>query len=68
MLPSDQVIEQTINKEQKGAGAIIGIRTSSGAVQRWIFSSHTIAEILANFKHSLGMNQLVSKPKDLSKS
>ena len=68
MLPSERVIEQTINKEQKGAGGIIGISTSSGAVQRWIFSSHTIAEILANFKHSLGMNQLVSKPKDLSKS
>ena len=33
-LPPDQVIEQTIDKEQKGAGGIIGISTSDGAVQR----------------------------------
>ena len=31
-LPPDQVIEQTINKEQKGARGIIGISTSDGAV------------------------------------
>ena len=28
MLPPDQVIEQTINKEQKGRGGIIGMVTS----------------------------------------
>ena len=33
-LPPDQVIEQTIGKEQKGAGGITGISTSDGAVQR----------------------------------
>ena len=38
MLPPDQVIEQTINKEQKGAGGIIGVSTSVGAVQRWVLS------------------------------
>ena len=30
--PPDQVIEQTTNKEQNGAGGIIGIATSDGAV------------------------------------
>ena len=39
MLPLDQVIEQTINKEQKGPGGIIGMTTSVGCVQRWVFSS-----------------------------
>ena len=49
-LPPDQVIEQTINKEQKGAGGIIGISTSDGAVQRWVLSSHITAGLLSNFK------------------
>ena len=34
MLLSDQVIELTINKEQKGTGGITGISTLTGAVQR----------------------------------
>ena len=52
-LPLDQVIEQTINKKQKGAGGIIGINTFDGA-----------AALLSNFKHSLGLNQLESNLKD----
>ena len=36
MLSSDQVTEQTINSEQKGAGGITGISTLTGAVQRSI--------------------------------
>ena len=36
-LAPDQVIEQTINKEQKGSGGIIGISTSDGAVHRWTY-------------------------------
>ena len=51
-LPPDQVIEQTINKEQKGAGGIIDISTSDGAVQRWVLSSHITAGLLSNFKQS----------------
>ena len=66
-LPLDQVIEQTISKEQKGAGGIIGISMSDGAVQRWVLSSHIAAALLSNFKHSLGSNQLESNPKDLGK-
>ena len=30
MFPPDQVFEQTINKEQKGPGGIIGYTTSTG--------------------------------------
>ena len=65
-LPLDQVIEQT-SKEQKGAGGIIGISTSDGAVQRWVLSSHITAGLLSHFKHSLGLNQCESNPKDLGK-
>ena len=68
MLPSDQVIEQTINKEQKGAGGIIGISTSTGAVQRWVLLSHIIAGLLTSFRNSLCMSQSTSKPKDFGRS
>ena len=34
MLPPDQVIEQTINKDQKASGGIIGYTTSTGSIQR----------------------------------
>ena len=33
-LPSDQVIEQIVNKEQKGPGGIIGLRRTPGNVQQ----------------------------------
>ena len=35
MLPIDQVIEQTINRGQKGPGGIIGITISAGSVQMY---------------------------------
>ena len=47
MLPPDQVIEQTINKDQKGPGGIIGFSTTENTVQRWILTSH-IAPIYVN--------------------
>ena len=34
MLPPDQIIEQTINKDKKGPGGIIGTPTSQGTMQR----------------------------------
>ena len=67
MLPPDQVIEQTINKEQKGPGGIIGMATSIGCVQRWVFSSHVIAEWSHDFKRSIGIDESESKPKDAGK-
>ena len=65
MLPPDQCIEQAINKEQKGAGGIIGISTSAGAVQRWILSSHVTARIYGDLKSSINLKQKGSKPKDV---
>lgn len=66
-LPPDQVIEQTINKEQKGPGGIIGISTSVGSVQRWVFTSHLVAEINSDFKQSIDVDQS-SETKDLGKA
>ena len=52
MLPPDQVIEQTINKDQKGPGGIIGISTSQGTMQRWVMSSHMTATLIADLRKS----------------
>ena len=51
-LPSDQVIEQTINKEQKGKGGIIGGSTSEDTLQRWILTSHIVASLMTDLKES----------------
>ena len=64
MLPLNQVIKQTINKEQKDPGGIIGMATSVDCVQRWVFSSHAIAEWSHDFKRSIGIDESESKPKD----
>ena len=42
-----------LNKHQKGPGGIIGYTTSTGSIQRWVFSSHVIAKINANFQNSI---------------
>ena len=67
-LPPDQVIEQTINKEQKGHGGIIGYSTSAGTVQRWIVIIHVIASIATRLKEQLGIEKPTSVPKHLSKT
>ena len=53
MFSCDQVMVQTINSEQKGAGGIIGIITLTGAVPRWVLSSHTIAVTLSGTRSSI---------------
>ena len=60
----DQVIEQTINIEQKGSGGIIGISTLVGAVQRWILSSHIIAGLMTNLKESVSLATRKKFPKN----
>lgn len=36
----DQTIEQTINRDTKSKGGIIGFSVNKGAVQRWLLTSH----------------------------
>ena len=66
MLPPDQVIEQTINKQQKGSGGIISYSTSIGTIQKWVILSHALAEALENFTDALMQVGCPNrKPKDL---
>ena len=67
MLPPDQVIEQTINRDQKGTGGIKAVSTSTGSVQRWVLSSHNTATIAADLRQSIGLDGSNSVPKDLGK-
>ena len=64
-LPADQVIEQTINKEQKGKGSIIGSSASEGTVQRWILKSHIVASLMTDLKESIGLQINQRRPKEL---
>ena len=50
MLPPDQFIKKTINKEQKGPGGIIAMATSIGCVQRSVFSGHMMANWFHDFE------------------
>ena len=68
MFSCDQVMVQTINSEQKGAGGIIEIITLTGAVPRWVLSSHTIAVTLSGIRSSIKLNQFKRKSKDVEKT
>ncbi|XP_057314196.1 uncharacterized protein LOC130655456 [Hydractinia symbiolongicarpus] len=67
-VPSDQCIEQTINREQKCHGGITGYSTSPGTIQRWVFTSHTIAKCISILEDMLTIKQKMSHPKELGKS
>ena len=67
-VPSDQCIEQTINREQKGHGGIKGNSTSVGTIQRWVLTSHIASKCLSNFEHMLSFKKIDQLPKALGAS
>ena len=44
-VPMDQCIEQTVNKDTKTQGGIIGFSCRPGSVQKWIATAHRRAEV-----------------------
>ena len=44
-VPVDQTIEQTVNRDTKTKGGIVGFSLNKGAVQRWLLTSHERAAI-----------------------
>ena len=44
-MPTDQVLEQTINKDSKGAGGLIGISRDENARTKWFLASHVRAHL-----------------------
>ena len=53
--PTDQTIEQTLNRGTKVKGGVIGFGTSQNTVQRWMFTAHEQASATRNFKSCIGM-------------
>ena len=66
MLPPDQVIEQTINKDKKGPLCIIGISTSQGSMQQWVLASHNTTTLNVDLRKSLNLDIGDSATKNLS--
>lgn len=70
MVPPDQVIEQTIIKNQKRTSGIAGFSTNVEYIQRWVLSSHIIA--IWNSEHYMdhltGIDKQETQPKDVLKS
>ena len=49
-MPTDQALEQTINREAKSEGGIIGFTLRKGALLRWLLSRHISGEYAEAFK------------------
>lgn len=64
-IPTDQCIEQTINRQQKCHGGIVGSSTSEGTVQRWVLTSHVSSKIISNLESDFNLKTTTQKPKDL---
>ena len=47
-VPFDLAIEQSVNRDTKMAGGIIGFSRKAGAVQRWVVNAHEKAEITSD--------------------
>ena len=50
------------------SGGIIGFSSSEGTMQRWVFTSHIVAEFRSNLEVDLGIKKGTKKLKDLRKS
>ena len=61
------MIEQAINKDQKGANGIIGCSTNVGCIQRWVLCIYIITWN-SNFKQQIGIYKQERQPKDVLKS
>ena len=65
-IPSDQAIEQTINRQQKCAGGIIGFSTTEGTVQRWSLTSHVPEKSQSRLQEFLGVSNDKCVTKDIA--
>lgn len=67
-VPSDQCIEQTVNRQQKCKGGITGFASNESTVQRWVLSSHTVSQCKSNMEEMLRIKENPRKTKDIGKS
>lgn len=68
-IPVDQTIEQTIKRDSKTKGGIIGFSRSPAAVQKWLINAHQRAEISRGCKDMAGLGEnTTGKHKECSES
>jgi len=48
-VPTDQALEQTINREAKSQGGVIGLTLRKGTLLRWLMTRHTTGEYAEAF-------------------
>ena len=56
-VPTDQVLEQTLNKDSKGSGGLKGISNNEVARTKWFLSSHVRAQMYAAQKEFISKNR-----------
>ena len=64
----DQTIEQTVNRESKGKGGIVGFSKNQAAYQRWCITRHRRAAIVGILKDEVGIDSTDNPHKDHLKS
>lgn len=66
----DLALEQTLNKDTKTKGGIIGISQMPGTVDRWIKTAHYRAAVLSQAKTMVGMenNRTTNHHKEMGSS
>ena len=57
-LACDQTIEQTVNKDSKTKGGIVGFSLNKGAVHRWIMSQAERSAISGRCQEMANMSEL----------
>lgn len=53
----DQTIENTVNRQCKTKGGIVGFTRNPGAVQKWLINAHNRAQVVENCKSMAGFSQ-----------
>ena len=59
-MPTDQVLEQTLNKDSKTAGGLIGFSNNDLARTKWFLTSHIRSQMLSTVKDMCDHGQLHS--------
>ena len=49
-VPTDQALEQSINREAKSQGGVVGYTLRKGTLLRWLLTRHTTGEYAESFK------------------
>ena len=59
---TDQALEQTVNRDGKSKGGVIGLTLQKGALSRWLQTRHMTAEYMEAFKTFCSDSSSSDKP------